>query len=67
MVNGLGGRGQYQLGTPVEGSQVQFNADHGALFLEADATELKARFVTHAGLQVDEFRLVADAPAPEVH
>ncbi len=67
VVNGLGGRGQYQLGTPVEGSQVQFNADHGALFLEADATELKARFVTHAGLQVDEFRLVADAPAPEVH
>jgi hypothetical protein len=28
---------------------------------------LKARFLTHAGLLVDEFRLVADSPAPEVH
>jgi hypothetical protein len=67
VVNGLGGRGQYRLGTPVEGSRVRFNADHGVLFLEANERELKARFVTHAGLLVDEFRRVADAPAPEVH
>ncbi len=67
VVNGLGGRGPYRLGTPVEGSLVRFNADHGALFLEANAKELKARFVTHAGLLVDEFRLVPDVSFLQVH
>ncbi len=58
VVNGLGGGARYARGfSGVEGSQVFFNADHGAMLVEADAASLRARFVTRAGLVVDEFSL----------
>jgi hypothetical protein len=58
VVNGLGGGARYARGfSGLEGSQVFFNADHGAMLVEADATRLTARFVTRAEQLIDEFSL----------
>lgn len=62
VVDGLGGQSPYGFGTPVPGSQVRYNADHGALFVDADATTLSASFRTVGGSTVDTFTLTAPAP-----
>ena len=58
VVNGLGGGARYAPGfSPAEGSQIFFNADHGAMLVEADEHSLRARFITRAEQLVDEFAL----------
>lgn len=58
VVNGLGGAARYAAGWgPVEGSQIFFNADHGAMLIEADATQVQARFIARDERVIDEFRL----------
>src|SRR5450432_2338939 len=57
VVNGLGGAVFYPLGTPVSGSVARFNLAAGALFVEASATSLHARFATVGGRDVDTFAL----------
>lgn len=57
IVNGLGGGARYQLGTVESGSQVRYNASHGALLLEVTDTTLSARFVAVDGSIVDETTL----------
>lgn len=58
VVNGLGGGARYAPGfAGVGGSQLFFNADHGAMLIEADAAALRARFVTRAEQVVDDFTL----------
>lgn len=58
VVNGLGGGARYARGfSAVEGSQLFFNADHGAMLVEADGAALRARFVTRAEQVVDDFSL----------
>jgi hypothetical protein len=58
VVNGLGGGARYARGfAAVEGSQLFFNADHGAMLVEATASSLRARFVTRAEHVIDDFSL----------
>lgn len=57
IVNGAGGAGLYGLGPPVPGSLARFNADHGALRLQATTQALSGAFVTRSGLTVDSFTL----------
>jgi tartrate-resistant acid phosphatase type 5 len=57
IVNGLGGAVFYPLGAPAEGSVARFNEAAGALFIEADATSLHARFRTADGRQIDSLTL----------
>ena len=60
LVNGLGGHGKrYDFGTPVSGSVVRFNAEHGALRVEATADELRFDFVRIDGEVVDSRVLTA--------
>lgn len=55
LVNGLGGGARYARGeTFEETSEIFFNADHGALLIEATATTLMSRFYTRRGEMVDE-------------
>ena len=61
LVNGLGGAVFYPIGKPVTGSVARFNESAGALFVEADATSLRARFQTVDGRQIDALSL-AKAP-----
>jgi hypothetical protein len=58
VVNGLGGAARYAPGmSGVAGSQLFFNADHGAMLIEADAASLRARFATRAVKVIDDFVL----------
>lgn len=55
VVNGLGGATFYALRAPLPESQVRFNQSAGALFIDADAHALHARFVTADGRLIDEW------------
>jgi len=57
LINGLGGRGIYGFSTPVPESRLRFNADYGALLVEAGADCLSLRFFARTGAQADEFVL----------
>lgn len=61
-VNGLGGHGRrYEFGTPIEGSQVRFNGEHGAMRVQATAHELRLEFITVDGRTIDTRVLTAAA------
>jgi hypothetical protein len=62
IVNGLGGAVFYPMGSPAAGSVARFNENAGALFIEADAKTLRARFQTVDGRQVDTLQLPRVAP-----
>lgn len=75
LVNGLGGKSRYTFGEIVGGSQLRFNADDGATWLEADEEVLRLRFLTaddevmddyvlpRGGVAVDLTTLVAEGSA----
>ncbi len=56
-VNGLGGQSRYRFRAPVKGSQVRYNADSGAMLIEATPTAIIFRFVTRRGVEVDVYRI----------
>jgi hypothetical protein len=56
-VNGLGGHTAYPFGPPVEGSVVRYNADVGAMLVEAEPQHISFSFITHTGALVDTYRL----------
>ena len=58
-VNGVGG-GNYISGfayPPVSGSQVRYNADHGAMLVNADSTHITFQFVTRMGAVFDSYTI----------
>ena len=56
VVNGLGGIERHEFrSTPVEGSQVRFAEDHGAMLVEVFADRMEGSFVTVGGTIVDSF------------
>lgn len=59
-VNGLGGYSErYEIDDPVQGSEARFNAEHGAMLVEATPERLELRFVTAAGREIDSHVLTA--------
>ncbi|MBC8163417.1 MAG: metallophosphoesterase [Roseiflexaceae bacterium] len=54
LVNGLGGGAVYDLGPPVDGSQLQFNQAYGALLIELDRATLRFQFISVDGTVVDD-------------
>ncbi len=56
-VNGLGGGGRYDFGQIVEGSEVRYNGDYGAMRVEASETEITFEFITQAGEVVDLYEV----------
>lgn len=53
-VNGLGGNpSRYPVGDPVDGSAVQYNADHGAMRVYADRQGIRFEFVNRKGETID--------------
>jgi hypothetical protein len=61
-VNGLGGSARYSFGTPISGSQVRYNADHGAMLVEATPTTITFQFISRAGEVIDTYSLQKDDP-----
>lgn len=62
-VNGLGGQSRYRFREPLPGSQVRYNADSGAMLIEATPQRITFRFVTRRGETIDEYRIERPAEA----
>jgi hypothetical protein len=56
-VNGLGGETLHPFSTPVPGSQVRYNADFGAMLVEATSQQITFRFYSRAGQLIDSSSL----------
>ncbi|HSB65758.1 MAG TPA: metallophosphoesterase [Anaerolineales bacterium] len=56
-VNGLGGDETYEFDNPLVGSQVRFNADHGAIRVEATSRKLVFQFITSSGEVIDTYEI----------
>ena len=56
-VNGLGGGGIYYFPNILEGSQVRYNGDYGAMRIEAMDRYLKFEFIIRSGELIDTFEL----------
>ncbi len=56
-VNGLGGDSIYDFQNILDGSQVRYNGDFGAMRMEATDTQLTFEFITRAGEVVDTYVL----------
>jgi len=56
-VNGSGGDERYAFGRPLPGSKVRFNADFGAMLVDADDGRITFRFITRAGALVDRYTI----------
>ncbi len=65
-VNGLGGRSLYPFGTPVAGSQLRYNADYGAMLIDASDTNLQFQFFTRNGVLIDSYAIDKSASIPVV-
>jgi len=62
-VNGVGG-GNYISGfadPPIQGSQIRFNSDHGAMLVNADSTHIRFQFITRLGIVIDSYTLPSSA------
>jgi len=62
-ITGLGGGPIYSFSEPYPGSVMRYNADYGALFVEATPTRITFQFITRAGVIVDTYALSA-FPSP---
>jgi hypothetical protein len=62
-VNGLGGKSIYPFGTPIAGSEVRYNAQHGAMLIEATETSLTFKFINVAGETIDSYTLTQSPTA----
>ena len=57
-VNGLGGSSKYAFRDIVEGSQVRYNEDHGAMMVEVSGDVMHFQFINRQGIVVDAVELV---------
>ena len=56
-VNGLGGAGRYDFKNIVDGSQVRYNEDHGAMLVEVGREIMRFQFINRQGSVIDDFEL----------
>jgi tartrate-resistant acid phosphatase type 5 len=54
-VNGLGGESLHPFASPVPGSQVRYNADFGAMLVDATKRQISFRFYSRAGALIDSY------------
>lgn len=57
IVNGLGGKSKYEFLEVVEGSQVRYNEDYGAMLVEADQDILHLEFINRQDEVIDTFQI----------
>lgn len=56
-VNGLGGGAIYNFADILEGSQVRYNDDYGAMLVEANPRQITFQFITRQGVVVDTYTI----------
>lgn len=63
-VNGLGGESLDPFGTTDPNSQVRYNADYGAMLVDATSTSINFQFITRTGLVIDNYTINAATGTP---
>jgi glucose/arabinose dehydrogenase len=64
-VNGLGGYSIYNFGTPVDGSQLRYNGEYGAMLVNANSSKIYFQFMIRNGHIVDIYALAkSNLPGP---
>lgn len=64
-VNGIGGAARYPIGSPIPGSEARFNADWGAMLIEATAETITYTLAARTGVIHDTYvQQAADYPPP---
>ncbi len=58
-VNGLGGGPIYSFGSVLEGSQVRYNDDYGAMLVDATPRSIRFQFITRGGTVIDDYTISA--------
>jgi hypothetical protein len=58
-VNGLGGGAIYYFNEVLDGSQVRYNEDYGAMLVEASPVALTFQFINRSGTVIDSYSLTA--------
>jgi tartrate-resistant acid phosphatase type 5 len=61
-VNGAGGNRLYDFHTPVAGSRVRYNADQGAMLVEASDRTIVYRFINRKGKLIDSYVQCVSGP-----
>jgi tartrate-resistant acid phosphatase type 5 len=56
-VNGLGGGSIYYFNTPIDGSQVRYADDYGAMLVSADKNQITFQFINRKGEVIDTYSL----------
>lgn len=63
-VNGIGGASLYEMGTPIEGSEVRYNEDYGAMLVEATPLTITFRLIDRTGIEHDLYTMDVTQPLP---
>lgn len=65
-VNGIGGADRYPIGTPIPGSEARFNADYGAMLIEATTDTITYTLAARTGVIHDTYvQHAVDYPMPD--
>ncbi|MBV7336276.1 hypothetical protein KFU94_50195 [Chloroflexi bacterium TSY] len=62
-VNGLGGKSRRDFDPPIEGSQLRYNDQFGAMVVDASPETLSFRFINTHGQTIDQYSLKAQPPS----
>ena len=57
-VNGLGGKSRYDFVDIIEGSQVRYSEDYGAMLVDVFIGRIRFQFINRNGVVIDDFSLV---------
>ena len=65
-VAGLGGFGRYDFSTPVDGSQIRYNSDYGAMLIQASDATITFEFwsVANGGTLIDSYTIDREGADP---
>ncbi len=62
IIDGAGGQSLYNFKTPIDGSEVRYNCNFGALLVDMDDKSLTTRFITVKGGLVDTYVIKSEKP-----
>jgi hypothetical protein len=65
IVDGAGGQSLYNFNTPIEGSQVRYNCNFGALLVDVTDKAMTLRFITIKSSLIDTFTINSPIVIPE--
>ena len=66
-VDGLGGKSRQSFGSTITGSEVRYNADYGAMLIDATSSNISFAFYNKSGTQIDSYEITDPTPVELVY